>query len=68
MNTGYFRILAHKFDTWDEVQSYIDNLVSRGECKVLPEVVRCTKSCNGKIISGWRWQPYINEYNQLRFR
>lgn len=31
-----FTALAHTFDSWDEVISYYERLVERGECIVLP--------------------------------
>ena len=33
-----FTALAHTFDSWDEVISYYERLVERGECVVLPTV------------------------------
>ena len=60
-------MLAHKFENWDEMRTYISNLVKRGECKVLPQVVQITEGANGKLIRGWSWTPCINEKGELRF-
>lgn len=64
---SYLRVLAHKFNTWNEAHNYIVHLLNRGECKVLPKIVQYTEVSNGKMIKGWSWTPYINDKGELHF-
>lgn len=65
---SYLRVLAHKFDTWNEARNYIARLAVNERCKVLPNITQYIEGGNGKFVKGWAWTPYINKFGELHFR
>lgn len=57
-----FTVFAHIFDSWDEVVSYYERLVERGECVVLPTV----SFWDGKVRTN-KWHAQVKENGKIEF-
>lgn len=64
---SYLRVLAHKFNTWNDAYNFVAHLANKGECKVLPAITQYIETSNGKYTKGWSWNPYINKFGELHF-
>jgi|UniRef100_UPI0035646902 hypothetical protein len=57
-----FTALAHTFDSWDEVISYYERLVERGECVVLPTV----SFWDDKVRTN-KWHAQVKKNGKIEF-
>lgn len=57
-----FTALAHTFDSWDEVISYYERLVERGNCVVLPTV----SFWDGKVRTN-KWHAQVKKNGKIEF-
>lgn len=57
-----FTVFAHIFNSWDEVVSYYERLVERGECVVLPTV----SFWDGKVRTN-KWHAQVKENGKIEF-